>query len=281
MRRFSYRDAAAPTGVAFGQLRDDGRVERADGRVVPAVELTPAPAVPAPGKIVCVGLNYRDHCDEQGIPYPDRPMLFGKFTSAVIADGETIVRPAGTVALDLEVELGVVIGTRASRVRRADAMAHVLGYVVVNDVSARDWQGSRPALGPGARGDGQWLRAKSSDTFLPMGPVLLTADDVPDPARLGLRSWRIPGNGPDAGRAIPMQDGSAGDMLFDIPALIEFISSAITLEPGDTIATGTPSGVGVFRDPPVFLEPGDIARCEIDRIGTVENRVIDAAAGVP
>jgi 2-keto-4-pentenoate hydratase/2-oxohepta-3-ene-1,7-dioic acid hydratase in catechol pathway len=281
MRRFSYRDRAAPTGVAFGQLRDDGQVQRADGEVVPAADLTPAPAVPDPRKIVCVGLNYRDHCDEQGIPYPERPTIFGKFASALIADGESIVRPPGTVALDLEVELGVVIGTRASRVRRADALAHVLGYVVVNDVSARDWQGSKPALGPGARGDGQWLRAKSSDTFLPMGPVLLTADEVPDPSELRLRSWRIPGSGPDAGRAVPMQDGTARDMLFDIPALIEFISNAITLEPGDVIPTGTPSGVGVFRDPPVFLVPGDIARCEIDRIGRVENRVIDAAAGVP
>jgi 2-keto-4-pentenoate hydratase/2-oxohepta-3-ene-1,7-dioic acid hydratase in catechol pathway len=281
MRRFSYRDPAAPhPGVAFGQLRDDGRVELADGRNLAVEDLTPAPAVPAPGKIVCVGLNYRDHCDEQGIPYPDRPTLFAKFANAVIADGEPIVRPAGTCALDLEVELGVVIGRRASRVRRADALEHVLGYVVVNDVSARDWQGSKPALAPGEHGDGQWLRAKGSDTFLPMGPVLVSADEIGDPAQLRLRSWRIPADGPDAGRPVPMQDGSTGDMVFDVPALIEFISASITLEPGDVIPTGTPSGVGVFRDPPVFLQPGDVARCEIDRIGSVANRVMDAAPGM-
>ncbi len=273
-------------GVRIGRLHEDGTVEvRGDvtegGRVVrpavrrPASELRPAPALAAPGKVVCIGLNYRDHCAEQGVPLPSRPLLFAKFANAVVADGEPIVRPEGTVALDLEVELGVVIGRRARRVGAADAMGHVLGYVVVNDVTARDWQGSRPALPPGARGDGQWLRAKGSDTFLPIGPVLVLADEVPDPHDLRLRSWRIAGAGPDAGRAIPMQDGTTADMIFRIPELIAFISRQITLEPGDLIATGTPSGVGVFRDPPVFLEPGDRVRCEIEGIGSVENPIVD------
>ena len=205
-------------------------------------------------------------------------MLFAKFANAVIADGEPIVRPAGTHGLDLEVELGVVIGSRASHVPRALALRHVAGYVVVNDVTARDWQGNKQALAEGERGDGQWLRAKGSDTFLPVGPVLVTSDEIPDPSGLSLRSWLIPGAGPDAGREIPMQDGTTADMVFDVPALIEYISAHISLDPGDLVITGTPSGVGVFRDPPVFLEPGDIVRCEIEGIGRVENRVMDEPA---
>ena len=231
--------------------------------------------VPRPGKIICVGLNYRDHVAEIDRGFPVRPLLFAKFGNAVIGDGEPIVRPEGTHALDLEVELGVVIGTRTHRVAEAHALDHVGGYVVVNDVSARDWQGSKPALRAGETGDGQWLRAKGSDTFLPVGPVFVGADEIPDPQGLRLRSWRIPGSGPDEGRLVPMQDGSTADMLWSVASLLEYISRVITLEPGDLIATGTPSGVGVFRDPPVFLEPGDRARCEIVGIGTVENPVID------
>ncbi len=154
-------------------------------------------------------------------------------------------------------------------------MDHVAGYVVANDVTARDWQGQKPALREGQRGDGQWLRAKGSDTFLPIGPVFVTADEIADPHALRLRSWRVPGSGPDQGRPLPMQDGTTADMLFRIPALIEFVSAVITLEPGDMIVTGTPSGVGVFRDPPVFLEPGDRVRVEAEGVGSVENPVID------
>jgi acylpyruvate hydrolase len=231
----------------------------------------PAPAVDRPGKIVCVGLNYREHAAEGGREAPTRPLLFAKFANTVIADGEPIIRPEGTHALDLEVELGVVIGRRAHRVSRAEAMDHVAGYVVVNDVSARDWQGNPQALRPGEKGDGQWLRAKGSDTFLPMGPVFVTRDSLDPAAGLRLRSWRIT---PDGTEHL-MQDGTTADLIWDVPALIEYISAAITLEPGDVIATGTPAGVGVFRDPPVFLEPGDRVRCEIEGIGTVENPVID------
>ena len=154
---------------------------------------------------------------------------------------------------------------------RAAAQEHVAGYVVVNDISARDWQGTPQALRPGEKGDGQWLRAKGSDTFLPMGPVFVTADELDPATGLRLRSWRITADG----REHLMQDGSTADMLWGVPALIELISAAITLKPGDVIATGTPSGVGVFRDPPVFLEPGDRVRCEIEGIGTVENPIID------
>jgi 2-keto-4-pentenoate hydratase/2-oxohepta-3-ene-1,7-dioic acid hydratase in catechol pathway len=228
-----------------------------------------------PGKIVCVGLNYSDHVAEGDRPVPTRPLLFSKFANAIIGDEEPIVRPEGTHSLDLEVELGVVIGATARRVRREDALDHVAGYVVVNDVSARDWQGVPAALAEGEVGDGQWLRAKGSDTFLPMGSVLVTADEIPDPQRLRLRSYRIPGSGPHDGGRILMQDGTTADMIWGVRELIEFISASITLDPGDIIATGTPSGVGVFRDPPVFLQPGDRARCEIDGIGWVENPIID------
>jgi 2-keto-4-pentenoate hydratase/2-oxohepta-3-ene-1,7-dioic acid hydratase in catechol pathway len=277
VRRFSYRTrSGAGETTSFGELRDDGVVVGATGDHLAVDELRPAPAVPNPGKIVCVGLNYRDHCDEQGIPYPDRPMLFSKFANAVVASGDAIVRPPGTHALDLEVELGVLIGRRASHVGREQAPAHIDGYFVANDVTARDWQGNKAALGPGERGDGQWLRAKGSDTFLPMGPILVTPDEIPQPSALRLRSWLTPASGPNAGTPVPMQDGTAADMIFDVPALIAFISAAITLDPGDVVITGTPSGVGVFRDPPVFLEPGDVVRCEIDQLGWVENRVMDA-----
>ena len=244
----------------------------------PRDELDPLPAIEYPGKVVCIGLNYRDHIVEQHLEIPVRPTLFAKFGNAVIGDGEPIVRPEGTRALDLEVELGVVIGRRARRVPGATAWEHVAGYVVANDVTARDWQGNRAALVPGERGDGQWLRAKGSDTFLPVGPAFSTVDEIADPHALRLRSWRIPGSGPDAGRPQLMQDGTTADMLWRIPELIEFVTRAITLEPGDILITGTPSGVGVFREPPVFLEPGDRARCEVEGIGSVDNPVVDWTA---
>lgn len=244
--------------------------------------------VPNPGKIVCVGFNYREHVSEGGRKPPVRPLLFAKFANAVIADGQPIVRPEGTHALDLEVELGVVIGRRARRVPAPDAMDHVAGYVVLNDISARDWQGNPQALREGQKGDGQWLRAKGSDTFLPVGSIMITGDAFDPAAGHRIRSWRIPGaesrpGAPDAAPATPvlMQDGTTADLVHGVPELIEFITRQITLEPGDLIATGTPSGVGVFRTPPVFLEPGDRVRCEIEGIGSVENPIIDWSARPP
>jgi 2-keto-4-pentenoate hydratase/2-oxohepta-3-ene-1,7-dioic acid hydratase in catechol pathway len=238
----------------------------------PIAAVTPATLA---GKIVCIGWNYEDHAKESGRTPPERPHLFAKFGNTIIGDGDAIVRPPGTHALDLEVELGVVIGRSARRVTVEQAMDHVAGYVVLNDVSARDWQGVPKALREGERGDGQWLRAKGSDTFLPVGPVFVTADEFDPEKGASIRSWRIPGSGPDAGSPFQMQDGNTSDLLFNVPTLIEFISRGITLEPGDIIATGTPSGVGVFRDPPVFLEPGDRVRCEIEGIGSVENPIVD------
>jgi 2-keto-4-pentenoate hydratase/2-oxohepta-3-ene-1,7-dioic acid hydratase in catechol pathway len=238
----------------------------------PLAAITPG----GPGeKIVCAGLNYADHVSEGGRTAPERPMLFAKFANAIVGDGDAIVRPPGTHALDLEVELGVVIGGSARRVTPEEAAAYVAGYVVVNDVSARDWQGTPQALREGEKGDGQWLRAKGSDTFLPVGPVFVTPDEVDPAVGLQIRSWRIPGEGPDAGTPVLMQDGNTTNMLFPVAQLISMISQQVTLRPGDIIATGTPAGVGVFRDPPVFLEPGDRVRCEIEGIGAVENPIVD------
>jgi 2-keto-4-pentenoate hydratase/2-oxohepta-3-ene-1,7-dioic acid hydratase in catechol pathway len=234
-----------------------------------------------PGKIVCVGWNYRSHILEQGMPIPDRPLLFAKFANAVVGDGEPVIRPSTTQALDLEVELGVVIGRQARRVPIEAAMDHVAGYVTTNDVSARDLQGSKAALAPGARGDGQWLRAKGSDTFLPLGPCIVTADELRDPAALRLRSWHTPATGPGTGREILVQDGTTADMVFPVAELVAFVSASITLEAGDLLVTGTPSGVGVFRDPPVFLVPGDVVRVEVEGIGSVTNPIVDADGSVP
>jgi 2-keto-4-pentenoate hydratase/2-oxohepta-3-ene-1,7-dioic acid hydratase in catechol pathway len=238
---------------------------------LPLEGLEPAPVILAPTKIVCVGLNYRDHAAEGGRDAPARPLLFAKFSNTIVGDGDPVVRPEGTHALDLEVELGVVMGRRARRVPRDAALRHVAGYVVVNDISARDWQGIPQALREGEKGDGQWLRAKGSDTFLPMGSILVTADELDPAAGLRLRSWHIGADGTER----LMQDGTTADMIHDVPALVALISSVITLEPGDVIATGTPAGVGVFRDPPVFLAAGDHVRCEIEGIGSVENPIVD------
>ena len=257
-----------------------GRAVRDRMRGVPLGELRLVAPL-EPGKIICVGSNYRSHVIEQGRPIPDHPLLFAKFSNAVIGDGEPVIRPTTTQALDLEVELGVVIGRRARRVPVDAAMGHVAGYVTANDVSARDLQGSKPALAPGAHGDGQWLRAKGSDTFLPLGPCMVTADELGDPAALRLRGWHTPAAGPDAGHELLVQDGATGDMIFSVAELVAFISASITLEPGDLVITGTPSGVGVFRQPPVFLIPGDVVRVEVERVGSVTNPIVDADGAVP
>jgi 2-keto-4-pentenoate hydratase/2-oxohepta-3-ene-1,7-dioic acid hydratase in catechol pathway len=247
---------------------------------VPASSLEPAPPL-EPGKIVCVGHNYASHVLEQGLPLPTRPMLFATFANAVVGDLDPVIRPETTHALDLEAELAVVIGRRARRVTAADAMAHVAGYLAANDISARDLQGSKPALHEGERGDGQWLRAKGSDTFLPLGPALVTADELGDPGDLAVRGFHTPAGGAHAAREAQVQDGRTSDMVFGVAELIAFISASITLEPGDVVVTGTPSGVGVFREPPVFLVPGDVVRVDVEGIGSVTNPIVDADGSAP
>jgi 2,4-didehydro-3-deoxy-L-rhamnonate hydrolase len=208
-----------------------------------------------PGKIVCVGLNYRDHALESGLELPTRPLLFAKWQSSLIGPGEPIVLPAVSSEIDFEAELGVIIGERARAVSAERALEHVAGYICVNDVSARDVQMS----------DGQWTRAKSFDTFCPVGPAILPVDKVPDPQALAIRCLV---NGE------PLQDSSTAEMVFGVAELLAFISEAITLEPGDLIATGTPAGVGFARRPPVFLADGDEVTVEIEGIGALTSPVV-------
>jgi 2-keto-4-pentenoate hydratase/2-oxohepta-3-ene-1,7-dioic acid hydratase in catechol pathway len=265
-------------------------LELADSKAVEAASIDPASIrlaapIPRPGKIVGIGYNYLEHVREQGRERAARPVLFSMFANAVVGDGTPIRKPAGTHALDLEAELAVVIGKRASRVSPERAMQHVAGYMAANDVTARDWQGQAKALRPGEQGDGQWLRAKGSDTFLPLGPCLVTADELGDGRRLAVRSWRTAAAGPDAGRPFQMQDGNTADLLFGVAELIAIVSAEVTLDPGDVIVTGTPSGVGVFREPQIFLEPGDLVRVEVERIGSLTSPITDedgtAPAGSP
>jgi 2-keto-4-pentenoate hydratase/2-oxohepta-3-ene-1,7-dioic acid hydratase in catechol pathway len=210
-----------------------------------------------PGKIVCVGLNYRDHAEEQGAPLPEAPLLFAKWQNALIGPGEPIVIPSIVTKCDYEAELGVVIGTSVRGVSPEDALEAVAGYVCVNDVSARDLQFA----------DGQWTRGKSPDTFCPVGPRLVPRDEIPDPQQLAIRAVL---NGE------AMQESSTASMVFGVADLIAYITRTITLEPGDLIATGTPAGVGVFRKPPVFMQPGDEITIEIEGIGSLTNPVIAA-----
>jgi 2-keto-4-pentenoate hydratase/2-oxohepta-3-ene-1,7-dioic acid hydratase in catechol pathway len=207
-----------------------------------------------PGKIICVGLNYRDHAAESGTTIPDEPMLFPKYANSVVGPGAEVVVPAVTDEPDFEAELGVVIGHRASSVREANALGHVAGYTCMNDVSARDLQ----------RRSSQWMLGKAIDTFLPCGPWLVTADEIPDPQTLSIRCCV---NGE------VMQDSSTANMAFGVASLVAFISRTITLEPGDLIATGTPPGVGMARTPPRWLRDGDEMTVEIERIGSLTNVV--------
>jgi 2-keto-4-pentenoate hydratase/2-oxohepta-3-ene-1,7-dioic acid hydratase in catechol pathway len=208
-----------------------------------------------PQKIVCVGLNYRDHAEEQGVDLPERPILFAKWPNTLIGPGEAIVCPAISQQVDYEAELGVVIGERVKGVSRENALEAVKGYLCLNDVSARDLQ----------FGDGQWVRGKSPDTFCPLGPRLVPREEVPDPQSLRIRAIL---NGET------MQDSTTHNMVFGVAEVVSFVSEAITLEPGDLIATGTPAGVGAFRKPPVFLQPGDEITIEIEGIGALTNPVV-------
>jgi 2-keto-4-pentenoate hydratase/2-oxohepta-3-ene-1,7-dioic acid hydratase in catechol pathway len=210
-----------------------------------------------PQKIVCVGLNYRDHAEEQGVELPERPLLFAKWPNTLIASGEPIRIPPISQNVDYEAELGVVIGRRASRVATDDALDFVRGYVVANDVSGRDLQFS----------DGQWVRGKSLDTFLPLGE-LVPASEVPNPQALPIRAIL---NGET------MQDSNTSNQIFGVAEVVAFVSQGITLEPGDLIITGTPAGVGAFRKPPVWLQPGDEITIEIDGLGSITNPVVATA----
>jgi 2-keto-4-pentenoate hydratase/2-oxohepta-3-ene-1,7-dioic acid hydratase in catechol pathway len=207
-----------------------------------------------PQKIVCIGLNYRDHAEEQGVPLPERPLLFAKWPNTLIGPGEPIRLPSISREVDYEAELAVVIGTRVRQASPDTALEAVRGYLCANDVSGRDVQFA----------DKQWVRGKSFDTFCPVGPELVPAADVPDPQALTIRAIL---NGE------VMQDSTTANMVFGVAEIVSFVSQAITLEPGDLILTGTPAGVGVFRDPKVLLKPGDEITIEIEGLGALTNPV--------
>ena len=255
------RDLTDALGVAdVGELlarglSSDELAEHA-GPPLPTAEVVVRAPIARPGKIICVGLNYHDHCREQSIDPPEYPMLFSKFANAITHPGSRVTRPRATEKLDLECELAVVIGRRAARLTRQEARDAIFGYTVLNDVTMRDLQ----------REDRQWLRAKGSDGFAPTGPVVITADEIGDPQALRMRS-SVNGE--------TWQDSSSAEMIFDVPTLVAFASRTITLEPGDIIATGTPAGVGHYQRPPRYLAGGDVMRCEIDGIGAIENQVVD------
>ena len=227
---------------------------RERGWLVPRQDAYWFAPVPRPGKIICIGLNYRDHAAESNMAIPEKPVIFSKFSSAVVAPGEPVVLPSTSRQVDYEAELAVVIGRRAKHVSANRAYDYVLGYTAFNDVSARDFQFA----------DGQWQRGKSCDTFAPMGQTIVTTDEIRDPHKLSIK---LVLNGET------MQDSNTDQLIFGVPALIEFLSQSITLEPGDVIATGTPSGVGFARKPPVFLKPGDRMEVLIEGIGGLGNPV--------
>ncbi len=222
---------------------------------LPLDQVTLKAPIPRPGKIICIGKNYLDHAAETGGAIPQHPMVFGKFANTVIGHGEAIVVPPAVKEPDYEGELGVVIGRRGREIPQADALSYVAGYLPVNDVSARDWQMRTT----------QYTLGKTVDTFFPMGPALVTADEVSDVQNLAIRTT-INGE--------VLQEGNTRQMIFSVAALIQDMSQVMTLEPGDVIATGTPSGVGMARKPPRWLRDGDIVRVEIEQVGVLENPVV-------
>ena len=242
--RAALSDAAA---LAHGQVKAQATYPLSEVRLLAPVN--------RPGKIIAVGLNYRDHAIETKQEIPTSPVIFAKFPSSINGPDSDVVIPGDDPQVDYEAELGVVIGRTAKTVSETAALEYVAGYMPLNDVSARRWQFA----------DKQWVRGKSCDTFCPTGPWLTTVDEVPNPHALSIR-MRVNGK--------TVQNSNTSNLIFGIPTLIQFISAAITLEPGDIIATGTPDGVGVFRNPPVFLQRGDVMEVDIERLGILKNRLV-------
>lgn len=241
---------------AAGLADEAARGETAGERMVPLGEVRLLPPVARPGKVVCLGLNYSDHAAESGAEIPDEPVVFCKATTAVIGPGEPIVLPEVSEKVDYEVELAAVIGRPVKNVSAEEAMDHVAGYTVLCDVSARDYQHDKPG--------GQWYLGKSFDTFCPLGPWIVTREEIPEPHELDLRC-EVSGE--------VLQSSNTSQMIFRIPEIIAYLSRVFTLEVGDIVATGTPHGVGAARTPPRFLRSGDNVRCTVEGIGTLENPV--------
>lgn len=213
--------------------------------------------ITGPEKVICVGMNYVDHCTEQNLPVPETPVIFSKFASAIVDPDADVELPPETEELDFEVELAIVVGKAGRRIPESEAMSHVAGYTVAHDVSARDWQLKKNS--------GQWLLGKTFDTFCPLGPSLVTVAGLSDPHHLGIRC-RLNGE--------VVQNSNTEQLVHKTQGLIVFISKFITLKPGDLILTGTPPGVGCFRKPPLWLKKGDVVECEIDEIGCIRNVIV-------
>ena len=268
-------DGALPADMAGVLAQDEtlasvrGVLERADSEPAHLPRKARSPLgqarllapVPRPGKVPCLGLNYSEHAAESGFDAPTEPVVFCKAASSVIGPGEPILLPEASGKVDYEVELAVVIGRRARSVSAAEALDYVAGYTVLQDVSARDYQLEKAG--------GQWYLGKSFDTFCPLGPWLVTKDEIPDPQALALECEVIS----EGARPEVLQSSSTSRMIFPVAAIVEYLSRVFTLEPGDVIGTGTPSGVGMSRTPPRFLRAGDVVRCTVEGIGTLENPV--------
>ena len=234
-----------------------------DVEKLPIVEGNPrlGPPVASVGKLVCIGLNYRKHAEEAGLAIPEEPIIFMKATSSIVGPNDDVMIPKDSVKTDWEVELAVIIGSTACNVEESHALEYVAGYCVANDVSERAFQ---------IEGTGQWVKGKSADTFCPLGPYLVTPDEVPDPQNL--RLWlEVEGN--------RYQDSCTDDMIFDVPFLISYVSRFMTLLPADVLLTGTPSGVGFGMKPPVFLKPGDRMELGVEGLGVQSQTVVDYRKG--
>ena len=233
-----------------------GRAEKAlaAGRPV-TTPVTWLPPIPSPEKIICIGLNYADHARETRATVPSCPVVFSKFPTALLPHEGIVRLPQASTQVDYEAELVLVIGLRGRHIPRAEARSRIAAYTCGNDVSARDWQRNKPG--------GQWLSGKSFDTFAPCGPWMVTADEIPEPGKLAIQ-LRLNGQ--------VMQDSTTAELIFPVDELVSYISQFCTLNPGDLIYTGTPSGVGMGRQPPVYLKPGDVTEVEIERIGVLRNR---------
>lgn len=255
------RDLSGHVDDIAGDTLGDASIARLHGidpADLPVVDGDPrvGPCVGRVGKFVCIGLNYSDHAAETGQPLPDFPIVFFKATSAIIGPNDDVVIPKGSAQTDWEVELGIVIGTEARYVSEADALSHVAGYCVVNDVSERDFQFNH---------GGQWVKGKSADTFGPIGPWLVTRDEIPDPQTLNM--WLdVDGH--------RYQNGSTATMIFGAAHLVSHLSQFMSLQPGDVISTGTPPGVGLGQKPPVYLSPGQTMQLGIDGLGEQKQRTV-------
>lgn len=255
------RDLTGVVGdIAGATLSDEGlaRLRGLDLATLPAVDAATrlGPCVGGTGKFICIGLNYADHAAESGLAVPSEPVIFMKATSAICGPNDDVLIPRGSEKTDWEVELGIVIGTRAKYVSEADALTHVAGYCVINDVSERAFQAER---------QGQWTKGKSCDTFGPTGPWLVTRDAVADPQNLGM--W-LTVNG------VSRQDGSSRTMVYGCAFLVSYLSQFMSLEPGDIISTGTPPGVGLGMKPPVYLKDGDIVELGIEGLGSQRQQFV-------